>query len=75
MLDLFSQYGTVSDVFFPTNKQTGAPRGFAFITLDAEAAEKAIEATNGMDFGGRPLTVSLPLPPGEKGARKPRTRK
>lgn len=70
--ELYSKYGTVRDVYFPLNQQTGAPRGFAFVTLDEENAEKAIEETNGLEFLGRPLVVSLPIPPGEKSARKER---
>lgn len=68
--ELYSKYGNVRDVYFPKKRDTGEPRGFAFVTLDEEVAEKAIEETNGMDFMGRPLVVSLPLPPGERGARR-----
>jgi cold-inducible RNA-binding protein len=68
-LELYSQYGDVTDVYIPRNKETGEPRGFAFVTLDEENATKAIEATNGMEYMGRQLAVSLPLPPGEKSTR------
>lgn len=70
--DLFTKYGNVRDVYLPMNRETKRPRGFAFVTLDEETAGQAIDETNGMEFLGRPLVVSLPLPPGEKGARKPR---
>lgn len=52
------------DIYLPTNKESGTPRGFAFVTIDEANAEKAIEATNGMEFFGRNLAVSLPLPRG-----------
>jgi len=70
--ELFSKYGNVRDVYLPMNRETNQPRGFAFVTLDEEQVEQAIEETNGLEFLGRPLVVSLPLPPGEKGARRPR---
>ena len=42
-----------------TDRETGRPRGFAFVELanDSEA-EAAVGALNGKPFGGRPLTVS-----------------
>jgi cold-inducible RNA-binding protein len=73
-MDMLSDtYGTVQDCYLPMNAETGEPRGFAFITLKEENAEKAIEDLNGMDVRGRRLVVSLPLPPGEKGTTKKRT--
>jgi cold-inducible RNA-binding protein len=65
----FGQYGTVKDVYMPMNRD-GTPRGFAFVTMKDEDVEKALEATNGIDFQGRPMVVSIPLPPGEKLQRK-----
>ena len=70
VVDLYSKYGKVLDCYLPVNAETGTPRGFAFIKLNEGVADKAIEETNGMDFMGRPLVVSLPLPPSEKGVRK-----
>merc|ERR1719223_1623606 len=41
--DEFSQFGTVTEVFLPTERGTSRPRGFGFVTLATrEAAEKAI---------------------------------
>jgi cold-inducible RNA-binding protein len=71
LIGLFEKYGNVKDCFLPTDRETGEPRGFAFVTLDdEEAAEKAIEATNDMEFLGRPLVVNKPIPPGEKKASR-----
>ena len=43
--------GEVSEVKIVTDRETGRPRGFAFVEL-------AVGALNGKAFGGRPLTVS-----------------
>jgi RNA recognition motif-containing protein len=32
--ELFSQYGTVSEVAIPTDRESGRPRGFAFVTME-----------------------------------------
>lgn len=51
--------GTVAEVRIVTDRDTGRPRGFAFVELATEAqAEAAVDALHGKPFGGRPLTVS-----------------
>lgn len=56
---LFSQYGQVTDVHLPTDRDSGQPRGFAFVTMDsADSMKKAIEGTNGQELGGRNLKVN-----------------
>ncbi len=51
--------GTVAEVRIVTDRETGRPRGFAFVELATEAqAEAAVDALHGKPFGGRPLTVS-----------------
>jgi cold-inducible RNA-binding protein len=51
--------GEVSEVKIVTDRETGRPRGFAFVELASDAqAEAAVGALNGKEFGGRPLTVS-----------------
>jgi RNA recognition motif-containing protein len=56
---LFSQIGEIRDVFLPTDRESGRPRGFAFVefTSDEDAA-KAIEKFNGYELGGRALRVN-----------------
>lgn len=50
---------TVTDVFIPTDRETGRPRGFAFVELSTpEEAQSAIEELNGTDLGGRTLQVN-----------------
>ena len=51
--------GQVEEVKIVTDRETGRPRGFAFVELASDAeAEAAVGALNGKDFGGRLLTVS-----------------
>jgi len=66
VIEFFSAYGTVKDIYVPLDMASGRARGFAFVTMDEEDADKAIEETNGQDFMGRQLTVSVPLPRGQK---------
>lgn len=73
LIGVFEKYGSVWDCYLPMYQETGEPRGFAFVTLDEENAEKAIEELNGMELHGRPLVVNKPLAPGEKPARRQRT--
>lgn len=55
---LFSQHGTVESVSLPTDRETGRPRGFAFVEMSQADASKAIQSLNGKDLGGRPLRVN-----------------
>jgi RNA recognition motif-containing protein len=60
--DLRSYFGTVappSQVVLPVDRETGRPRGFAFVEFqDRGHAEAAIQKFNGQVFNGRPLAVS-----------------
>jgi RNA recognition motif-containing protein len=57
---LFEQEGRqVEEVKIVTDRETGRPRGFAFVEMATDAqALAAIESLHGKPFGGRPLTVS-----------------
>lgn len=55
---LFSKHGTVHTVKLVTDRDTGRPRGFAFVEMEGNAAHTAISALNGTDFGGRSLRVN-----------------
>jgi RNA recognition motif-containing protein len=60
---LFEPYGQVDRVSIVTDRDTGQPRGFAFVEMsDDESAAKAMEALNGMSMGGRNLTVNEARP-------------
>src|SRR5437867_10830675 len=55
---LFSQVGSIKDVFLPTDRESGRPRGFAFVEFESdEDAQKAIEKFNGYELSGRALRV------------------
>lgn len=59
LLALFSEVGPVTEVFLPSDRATGRPRGFAFVEYaTAEAAEAAIERFEGHELGGRTLRVN-----------------
>jgi RNA recognition motif-containing protein len=48
-----------SDVIIITDRETGRPRGFGFVTLTNESdAEAAKQEMNGFNLLGRPLTVN-----------------
>ena len=57
---LFEQDGgQVEEVKIVTDRETGRPRGFAFVEMSSdEQAQAAVAALNGKPFGGRPITVS-----------------
>ncbi len=58
--DAFAAYGTVVEAKLITDRVTGRPRGFAFVTMNTpEEAQKAIEGLNGKDLGGRALNVNV----------------
>lgn len=60
---LFEQHGTVTSADIVMDRETGRPRGFGFVEMaDAAEANKAIEALNGTDHGGRDLTVNEARP-------------
>lgn len=56
--DTFAAIGEVHEVAMPTDRETGQPRGFAFVTMgSAEAAADAIAQLNGTVLDGRTLKV------------------
>jgi len=56
---LFSRHGDVASVNVIMDRETGRPRGFAFVEMDsADAAREAIRALDGTEFDGRSLRVN-----------------
>ena len=55
---LFERYGKVESVKLINDRETGRPRGFAFVDMAAGEAQNAIQQTNGFQMGGRPLRVN-----------------
>jgi RNA recognition motif-containing protein len=58
----FAAHGEVEDVALITGRDTGRPRGFAFVTMPDSAARNAIDAMNGQDLDGRTLNVNEARP-------------
>ena len=56
---MFAQHGTVRAAEVISDRETGRSRGFGFVEMDTEEGmNAAIQALNGHDMGGRPLTVN-----------------
>jgi cold-inducible RNA-binding protein len=74
--DLRTYFGAVappSQVVLPVDRETGRPRGFAFVEyIDRSQAETAIQRFNGQMFNGRPLAVSEARAREERGPGGPR---
>lgn len=67
--DAFAAHGTVIEANLMTDRMTGRPRGFGFVTMGSpEEAERAIEALNGAPLDGRNLTVNVARPREERPA-------
>jgi len=57
--DLFGRHGSVDSVAVIMDRETGRARGFAFVEMsEASAAQEAIRALDGSDFGGRNIKVN-----------------
>ena len=57
--ELFGRHGSVDSVNVITDRDTGRPRGFAFVEMsEPSAATDAIKALDGSQLGGRALKVS-----------------
>ncbi|MEK7107320.1 MAG: RNA-binding protein [Patescibacteria group bacterium] len=68
--DAFSQAGSVVSAVVIIDKMSGRSKGFGFVEMSSdEEAQKAIEAFNGKDFGGRTLTVNEARPMEERPKR------
>lgn len=74
--DLRTYFGTIappSQVVLPVDRETGRPRGFAFVEFqDRGQAEAAIQKFNGQVFNGRPLAVSEARAREDRGPSAPR---
>jgi len=68
----FAQFGNVERVNIVTDRDTGQPRGFAFVEMtEKQDAENAIAQLNGAEMNGRALNVNeaRPKPAGGGGGR------
>ena len=65
--DTFAAHGTVTETKLVTDRESGRPRGFGFVTMSTpEEAQAAIDALNGRDMDGRALTVNAAKPREER---------
>jgi RNA recognition motif-containing protein len=69
---LFERHGKVDSVKMINDRETGKPRGFAFVDMGSAEAQAAIQGLNGYQMNGRPLRVNeaqerAPRPPREGG--------
>lgn len=55
---LFSQFGEVTSVKLINDRETGRPKGFGFVEMDSQSADKAIRSLDGKEFMGRSLKVN-----------------
>ena len=56
--DLFSPFGTVQSIKIIMDRETGRPRGFAFVDMGPDDTKAAIREINGKEMGGRTLRVN-----------------
>lgn len=70
--ELFARYGRVGSVKLVMDRDTGRPRGFAFVEME-NGAEEALRSLDGSDYGGRNLRVNEAQPKPTHGARRPRS--
>ena len=65
---MFTPYGAVSSAQIITDRETGRSKGFGFVEMaNDNEAQAAIDALNGQDNGGRPLTVNEAKPREDRG--------
>jgi RNA recognition motif-containing protein len=66
---MFETYGTVERVNVVTDRDSGQPRGFAFVEMSGDAeANSAINGLNGKDLDGRTLNVNEARPKPDRGS-------
>lgn len=63
----FGAYGPVDEVAVITDRETGRPRGFAFVTMsNPDDGRSAIESLNGREVDGRTITVNEARPKADR---------
>jgi hypothetical protein len=60
--DLFAPHGEVVSVTLIEDRDSGRPRGFGFVEMDDTGADRAVQALDETDFGGRQLRVNFAKP-------------
>jgi len=62
LADLFGQLGEVASASIITDRDTGRSKGFGFVEMGSDDADKAIAQLNGSELDGRTLTVNEARP-------------
>jgi RNA recognition motif-containing protein len=70
LASIFEEYGTVTSAKVITDRQSGRSKGYGFVELDDESAEKAIAELNGAEYDGRTISVSEAKPREERPRRE-----
>lgn len=65
----FSEQTQVISARLATDRETGRSRGFGFVEVPAEEAQRLIDLMNGWEWGGRIITVNEALPRPERARR------
>jgi RNA recognition motif-containing protein len=65
---MFGKYGEVTSVKVITDRETGRSRGFAFVEMADQAAEKAMKELDGTSADGRAIAVSKAKPKSDSGS-------
>jgi RNA recognition motif-containing protein len=68
---LFAEYGEIASVNVIIDRDTGRPKGFAFVEMTTEqAANKALSALNGKSIDDRQIKVEKAMPQADRGRRE-----
>lgn len=59
--EAFTPFGSIVNVHIPMNRETQQPRGFAFLEFETESSAQDALSTDGQDFNGRNMKVSIAL--------------
>lgn len=62
LTEAFGRFGDVKSSRIIVDRETGRSRGFGFVEVADDDATKVVEAMNGVDFGGREITVNEAMP-------------
>jgi RNA recognition motif-containing protein len=66
LANVVGQYCEVISARVATDRETGRSRGFGFVEVPADKAQEVIDALNGAEWAGRPLTVNEARPREER---------
>ena len=67
--EIFAAHGTVTSAQIVMDRETGRSRGFGFVEM-SDGGDRAIQALNGANIGGRSLTVNEARPREDRGPRR-----